>query len=73
MTFELNHYFHTSYGDANLDTFTDFIDFQALLDHWQYVVIDCGPGFEPPPGPRFELYNASGSGIEIVDSVSGEK
>jgi hypothetical protein len=45
----------------------------ALLDHWQYVVVDCGPGFEPPPGPRFELYNASGSGIEIVDSVSGEK
>ena len=44
----------------------------ALLEHWQYVVIDCGPGFQPPPGPRFELCNASGSGIEILDSVSGQ-
>jgi len=44
----------------------------ALLEHWHYVVVDCGHGFEPPPGPRFELYNASGSGIEIMDSVSGE-
>jgi hypothetical protein len=45
----------------------------AILDQWQYVVVDCGPGFDPPPGPRFELYNASGSGIEIIDCVSGEK
>ncbi|MGA2501427.1 MAG: hypothetical protein ABSH20_27110, partial [Tepidisphaeraceae bacterium] len=35
VTYELNHYFHTSYGDANLDTYTDFTDFQTLLDHWQ--------------------------------------
>jgi hypothetical protein len=26
---------HTSYGDANLDRATDFVDFQALLSHWQ--------------------------------------
>ena len=73
MTAELKNIFNTTLGDANLDHKVDMLDFQALLDHWQYVVIDCGPGFEPPPGPRFELYNASGSGIEIVDSVSGEK
>jgi hypothetical protein len=35
VTYELKTYFHTSYGDANLDTYTDFQDFQALLDHWQ--------------------------------------
>jgi hypothetical protein len=35
VTYELNHYFLTSYGDANLDKTTDFADFQALLDHWQ--------------------------------------
>src|SRR5450755_4425812 len=45
----------------------------ALLEHWPYVVVDCGPGFQPPPGPRFELCNASGSGVEILDSDSGER
>jgi hypothetical protein len=35
VTYELNHYMHTSYGDANLDRATDFVDFQALLSHWQ--------------------------------------
>jgi hypothetical protein len=35
VTYELNHYFLTSYGDANLDKATDFGDFQALLNHWQ--------------------------------------
>ena len=35
VTFELRTYFHTNYGDANLDTKTDFLDFQVLLDHWQ--------------------------------------
>jgi len=35
VTYELNHYFHTSYGDANLDRATDFGDFQTLLNHWQ--------------------------------------
>jgi fibronectin-binding autotransporter adhesin len=35
VTYELTHYFHTNYGDANLDRFTDFTDFQVLLDHWQ--------------------------------------
>jgi hypothetical protein len=45
----------------------------AILEQWEYVVVDCGPGFEPPAGPRFELSNASGSGIEILDSVSGER
>jgi hypothetical protein len=44
----------------------------AILDQWRYVVVDCGPGFEPPAGARFELRNASGSGIEILDVVSGE-
>lgn len=48
-------------------------DLVALLELWPYVVVDCGPGFPPLPGPRFELYNASGSGIEILDSVSGER
>jgi uncharacterized protein YjbI with pentapeptide repeats len=40
VTYELNHYFHTSYGDANLDRSTDFVDFQTLLNHWQ----NSGPG-----------------------------
>ncbi len=35
VTYELNHYFRTSYGDANLDHATDFGDFQSLLNHWQ--------------------------------------
>ena len=35
VTYELCTYFHTNYGDANLDTKTDFNDFQILLDHWQ--------------------------------------
>jgi hypothetical protein len=35
VTYELNHYFHTSYGDSNLDRATDFGDFQTLLNHWQ--------------------------------------
>ncbi len=35
VTYELNNYFHTNYGDANLDGATDFADFQALLNHWQ--------------------------------------
>ena len=45
----------------------------AIRADWDYVVVDCGPGFEPPAGPRFELWNASGSGIEILDVVSGDK
>jgi uncharacterized protein YjbI with pentapeptide repeats len=40
VTYELNHYFLTSYGDANLDRGTDFGDFQTLLNHWQ----NSGPG-----------------------------
>jgi len=35
VTYELNHYFLTSYGDANMDKATGFVDFQALLNHWQ--------------------------------------
>ena len=35
VTYELRTYFHTNYGDANLDGKTDFLDFQVLLDHWQ--------------------------------------
>ena len=35
VTYELRTYFHTNYGDANLDYKTDFLDFQVLLDHWQ--------------------------------------
>ena len=35
VTYELNHYFLTSYGDADLTKATDFVDFQALLNHWQ--------------------------------------
>jgi hypothetical protein len=35
VTYELNHYFHTNYGDANLDRYTDFVDFQTLLNNWQ--------------------------------------
>lgn len=44
----------------------------AILALWDYVVVDCGDGFEPPAGARFELRNASGAGIEILDVVSGE-
>jgi hypothetical protein len=35
VTYELNHFLYTSYGDANLDGKTDFVDFQSLLAHWQ--------------------------------------
>jgi fibronectin-binding autotransporter adhesin len=35
VTYELTQLMHTNYGDANLDRFTDFTDFQVLLDHWQ--------------------------------------
>jgi hypothetical protein len=35
VTFELQQIFHTSYGDADLNGNTDFVDFQALLTHWQ--------------------------------------
>ena len=35
VTYELLNYFHTNYGDANLDGKIDFLDFQVLLDHWQ--------------------------------------
>jgi hypothetical protein len=35
VTYELRTYFLTSYGDADLSKATDFVDFQALLDHWQ--------------------------------------
>jgi hypothetical protein len=35
VTYELNNYFHTNYGDANLDGKTDFLDFQTLLNDWQ--------------------------------------
>jgi hypothetical protein len=35
VTYELNHYFLTNYGDANLDKATGFVDFQTLLNHWQ--------------------------------------
>ena len=45
----------------------------AIVENWDYVVVDCGPGFEPPSGPRFELLNASGAGIEILDVVSGDR
>jgi hypothetical protein len=36
VTYELNHYFLTNYGDANLDTATGFVDFQTLLNNWQH-------------------------------------
>jgi hypothetical protein len=42
VTYELTTYFHTSYGDANLDRYTDFPDFQALLDNWQNSGADIG-------------------------------
>jgi hypothetical protein len=35
VTYELNHYFLTNYGAANLDTATGFVDFQTLLNNWQ--------------------------------------
>jgi len=35
VTYELNHYFLTSYGDADMNKATDFQDFQILLNHWQ--------------------------------------
>jgi hypothetical protein len=42
VTYELNHYFLTSYGDANLDKATGFVDFQALLNHWQATGASIG-------------------------------
>ena len=35
VSYELTHYMSTNYADANLDRYTDFSDFQILLDHWQ--------------------------------------
>jgi hypothetical protein len=35
VTYELNTYFLTSYGDADLNKASDFQDFQTLLNHWQ--------------------------------------
>ena len=35
VTYEVAHYMLTNYADANLDRYTDFTDFQVLLDHWQ--------------------------------------
>ena len=35
VTYEVSHYMLTNYADANLDRYTDFTDFQVLLDHWQ--------------------------------------
>ena len=35
VTYEVTHYMFTNYADANLDRYTDFTDFQVLLDHWQ--------------------------------------
>ena len=35
VTCELSNYLYSNYGDANLDRYTDFTDFQVLLDHWQ--------------------------------------
>ena len=32
--YELVQVFQTNYGDANLDHYTDFTDFQIVLDHW---------------------------------------
>jgi hypothetical protein len=34
VSYELWHYFHTFYGDANLDRTVDFVDFQTILSHW---------------------------------------
>ncbi len=34
VTYELRTYFNTSYADATLDTYTDYADFQIVLDHW---------------------------------------
>ncbi len=48
------------------------LELAAIVETWEYVVVDCGPGFEPPAGPRLELCNASGTGIEILDVDSGD-
>ncbi|MGD0578243.1 MAG: hypothetical protein ABSC08_04880 [Bryobacteraceae bacterium] len=44
----------------------------ALAEQWDYLVVECGPGVEPPPGPHFDLLSASASGFELLDAVSGE-
>jgi uncharacterized protein YjbI with pentapeptide repeats len=58
VTYELNYYFHTGYGDANLDRSTDFVDFQALLTHWQ----QSGPGI----GWAQADFNGDGS-VDFLD------
>ena len=35
VSYELTQYMNTNYADANLDQFSDFTDFQIILDHWQ--------------------------------------
>jgi len=44
----------------------------ASAEQWDYLVVECGPGVEPPPGPRFDLLSASAEGLELLDAVSGE-
>jgi hypothetical protein len=55
VTYELTHYFRTNYGDANLDHATDFVDFQALLNHWQAT------------GPSVGWADADFNGDGVVD------
>lgn len=44
----------------------------ALAEQWDFLVVECGPAADPPPGPRFDLLSDSPSGLELVDAFSGE-
>lgn len=44
----------------------------ALAERWDYLVVECGPAMEPPPGPRFDLLNAPAAALEVLDVLSAE-
>jgi hypothetical protein len=47
-------------------------ELDEVARNWDYVVVDCGAGVEPPAGARFELCNGSGASVEILDVLTGE-
>jgi len=50
----------------------DLARLPTLAEQWDYIIVECARGAEPPPGSRFDLLNATGTGFELLDVVSGE-
>jgi hypothetical protein len=43
----------------------------AECANWDYVVVECASGAEPPAAARFELLNEGGEALAIYDPASG--